>query len=48
VANAIPQRFRLWGVGGKKLARPIARGIAPAKIVKFPKLAPEILEPFRR
>ncbi len=31
-----------------KFIGPIALSMAPAKIVKFPKLAPEVLEPFRR
>jgi hypothetical protein len=50
-SSAWPTLFRsasVLGVGGQKFARPIARSIAPAKIVKFPKLAPEILEPIRR
>jgi hypothetical protein len=45
--NAIPQRFRLGG-GGFKIRCPMARISSVAKIVKFPKLAPETLEPFRR
>ena len=32
----------------QKFIGPTARRYGPAKIVKFPKLAPEVLEPFRR
>jgi hypothetical protein len=44
VANAIPQGSRLGGWG----AKPIARVLPPKNCKKFPKLAPEILEPIRR
>jgi hypothetical protein len=44
VANAIPQRSRLGGWG---LNRSLAY-CPPQNCKKFPKLAPEILEPIRR
>ncbi len=36
------------GPGGKNSAARSHAVMVPAKIVKFPKLAPEVLEPFRR